>query len=97
MRSGKGTRAHDYEELVVEFDAIAGLHAEAERGDFAVDLGFAVLDTLFEQATRAEAGVGQHLVQAFLEHGAGIGLLRPLEGQGAALWRGHFGNISQGR
>src|SRR5690606_22098125 len=55
------------EDLAVEFDAVAALDAHSGLRDLAVDLDQAVGDALLQRAARAQAGLGQHLVQAFFQ------------------------------
>src|SRR5690606_32433310 len=73
-----------------QFDAVAGAEPAAGGRDFAVHLHFAAGDALFQRAARAQAGLGQDLVQALLGAAAigGIGL-GALERQEAAGFLGH--------
>ena len=48
------------------------MHARTDFGRRAVEFDFAGLDPLLEHAARAEAGVRQHLVQAFFQGGASL-------------------------
>src|SRR5690606_30112368 len=75
-RLGQG-RGH--EGLAVEFDAVAAADALADLRDLAVDLHQAVGDALLQRAARAEAGLGQHLVQALLDLRGRGGVLAALE------------------
>ena len=63
---GIGQRAGD-EGLAVDLDLVAAGHAHAGARGLAVDLDQAVGDALLQRAARAQAGLRQHLVQAFLD------------------------------
>src|SRR3546814_14209113 len=74
---------------LVDFDAVAADDAHAGLRDLAVDLDQAVGDALLERAARAEAGLGQHLVQAlFPPWVAGGAFCAALQGKLAAVVRG---------
>src|SRR5690606_23191956 len=53
--------------LAVDLDAVAALDRLAGLRDLAVDLHQALGDALHERAARAQAGLGEHLVQALLD------------------------------
>src|SRR3546814_19309393 len=74
-------------------DAGAASDAHAGLRDLAVDLDQAVGDALLQRAARAQAGLGQDLVQAlFQPRGAGGAFCAALQGKLAAVVRGipHF-------
>src|SRR3546814_7096609 len=74
---------------LVEFDAVAAADAHAGLRDLAVDLDQAVGDALLQRAARAQAGLGQDLVQAlFQPRGAGGAFCAALQGKLAAVVRG---------
>src|SRR3546814_1757518 len=77
------------EHLAVEFDAVAAADAHDGLRDLAVDLDQAVGDALLQRAARAQAGLGQDLVQAlFQPRGAGGAFCAALKGTLAAVVRG---------
>src|SRR5690625_32558 len=78
----------DHERMLVQGHAIAGTDAGSDFGHRAVDADFAVGDALLEHATRALAGVGKHLVQAFAQGFGGVCRLA-LEGKQGFVLRGH--------
>ena len=60
---------------VVDHHAVAGAHAGAHFGGLAVDFDIAARNALLEHAARAQAGVGQHLVQALFQRlGFGVSM-----------------------
>src|SRR3546814_719878 len=78
-----------FRSLAVEFDAVAAAEAHAGLRDLAVDLDQAVGDALLQRAARAQAGLGQDLVQAlFQPRGAGGAFCAALQGKLAAVVRG---------
>src|SRR5690606_16774176 len=89
---GFGQRAGD-ELPAVDLDLVAAADAHADLRDLAVDLDQAVGDPLLQRTARAEAGLGEDLVQALLQL-AGGGGLAALEGQFAAGLFGHCGSCS---
>jgi hypothetical protein len=70
-------RARD-EGLAVQLDLVAAGDAHAGARDLAVDLDQAVGDALLQRAARAQAGLRQHLVQAFLDARCSGGFRRGL-------------------
>src|SRR5690606_10484211 len=77
------------EGLAVQFDAVAAAHGLPDLGDFAVDPHQALGDALLEGAAGTQAGLGQHLVQAFLgARGGGGGGVLGLERKDLA-WGAH--------
>src|SRR6185312_3976741 len=78
----------DHELLAVDHHAVARVHAGADGGRAAVEFDLTGLDALFQHAARAEAGVGEHLVQALLQR-RGVAGRRALEGKGGFFRRSH--------